>query len=115
VVLTTFGVYAVVTYAMARRTREIGIRMALGAGAPEVLRLVVRQGLRPTITGLAIGGLSFWLAGGLLERFALSLPTFDVVTMAVLGLGVAAVTLTAMAAPAARALRVDPAIALRNE
>jgi putative ABC transport system permease protein len=115
VVLTTFGVYAVVASAIARRTREIGIRMALGARATGVLGLVVGQGLVPAGVGLAAGYGAFALASPLLERFALKVPALGVVNGALLTLAVGVVAVVAMVVPAVRALRVDPVKALREQ
>jgi predicted permease len=114
-ILTTFGVYAVVASAIAKRTREIGIRMALGAHAPGVLRLVVTQGLPPVVTGLAAGTIAFWWFGGALSRFLLTVPAFDVVTMAAMVGGILLITVIAMLVPARRAMSIDPALTLRSE
>ncbi len=115
VVLTSLGVYAVVAYAIARRTREIGIRMALGARATGVLGLVVRQGLRPVGVGLAAGCAAFYLGSRSLQAFAMALPVFDVPTLMGLPAGIAAMALAAMVIPARRALSIDPARALRED
>jgi putative ABC transport system permease protein len=115
VVLTAFGVYAVVSYAVAQRTKEIGIRVALGAERTGVLALVVRQGAWPVVLGLTAGVGAFWFTSGLLRQFALSQPVFDGATVAGLAVGVGMLASVAMIVPARRALRVDPASTLRNE
>jgi predicted permease len=115
VVLTTFGIYAVVAYSIARRTREIGIRLALGARAAGVLRLVMTQGLWPVLAGLAAGGVTFWWFSGALSRFLLSVPPFDVWTVLAMTLGIGAIAALAMLLPARRALSIDPAVTLRSE
>jgi putative ABC transport system permease protein len=115
VVLTTFGVYAVVAYAIARRTREIGIRVALGAEAPGVLALVARQGLRPIAAGSIAGAAALWWFGDLLSRFLLSIPAFDAWALAAIASGVALVATLAMILPARHALAVDPVVALRTD
>jgi predicted permease len=114
-VLTAFGVYAVVAYAIARRTREIGIRVALGAHAAGVLRLVLRQGIRPVVTGLAAGTLAFWWFSGALSRFLLSVPAFDLLSAAAMATAIVVMTIAAMLVPARRALSIDPALTLRTE
>ena len=115
VVLTAFGVYAVVAYAVARRTREIGIRVALGAPAADVLHLVVRQGVWPVAAGLGAGALAFWWFGGTLSRFLLSVPAFDLVSAAAIVSAMLLIAVAAMLVPARRALSVDPAVTLRSE
>ena len=114
-VLTGFGVYAVVAYAIARRAREIGIRVALGAQAGGVLRLVVRQGVWPVALGLAAGTFAFWWFGGALSRFLLSVPAFDVLSATSMVAAIMLITVVAMVIPARRALSIDPATTLRME
>ena len=113
--LAGLGIYGVMSYATAQRTREFGIRIALGAQARDVLRLVIRQGLVLALIGLAIG-----LAGALaLTRLMTSvlygISATDVVTFASVTLLLALVVLLACWIPARRAMRVDPMIALRCE
>jgi putative ABC transport system permease protein len=115
IVLSALGVYAVVTFAVARRTKEIGIRLALGADRGGVLRLVVRQGAWPVSVGLGAGVAVFWLLSGALQQFALSQPVFDGVTVASLVSGAGLLALLATIVPARRALGVDPATTLRQE
>jgi putative ABC transport system permease protein len=113
--LAVMGIYGVVAYSVTQRTREIGVRVALGAGPRDVLRLVVRGGLRLTVAGLAAGvivslGLSHVLAGLLYGLNPLDGVVFGGVVMLLL-----TVSLLACYLPARRALRVDPMIALRAE
>lgn len=115
VVLTALAVYAIVSYAVTRRTKEIGIRLALGAETTGVLALVLRQGAWPVSLGLGVGVTAFWLVSGRLRQFALSQPVFDGVTVAALMGGVGVLACAAMIVPARRALRVDPASTLRND
>ncbi len=115
VVLAAVGVYGVVAYVVAGRTREIGLRMALGADARSVLGLVLRQGMRPAALGVALGlfgGLAGarLLTGMLFQTRATDPATF--VAVALFTLGVAAV---ACLVPARRATRIPPASALRSE
>jgi predicted permease len=115
IVLTAFGLYALVAYAVAHRTREIGIRIALGANARTVVTLVVRQGLVPVIVGLVAGSMAFRLSGWAIQRFLFALPLFGGWPFIALTLAIAAVAVVAMIAPARRALAVDPVAALRND
>ncbi|HEV2425849.1 MAG TPA: ABC transporter permease [Terriglobia bacterium] len=114
-ILATVGIYGTVAYSARQRTREIGIRMALGAGRRDVVRLVLGQGLRLTAAGLGLG-LALSLA---LTRF-LSTQLFgisatDPLTFAAVALCLGAVALAACYLPARRALRVEPITALRQE
>ncbi len=113
--LTAIGIYAVIAYSVVQRTREIGIRMALGAQSRDVLKLVVRNGMKLALIGVAVG-----LAGALaLSRLVSSLlfgvtPT-DTLTFAAVLIGLLGVALLACYIPARRATKVDPLEALRNE
>jgi ABC-type antimicrobial peptide transport system permease subunit len=109
------GVYGVVAYAVSQQTREIGIRIALGARNLDVFRLVSLSGLRPTLLGLVAGlaasfGLARLLAVLLYGLNPMSVPVFTTVVALVL-----AVSLLACWLPARRAARVDPIEALRQE
>jgi ABC-type antimicrobial peptide transport system permease subunit len=113
--LAILGLYAVVSYGVTSRTGEIGVRMALGATGPDVLRLVAREGLRLTLTGLGVG-----LAFALGLSFILSHVLFGVHTVDTVAFPAVITLLVATAAfacwlPARRATRVDPVIALRAE
>jgi putative ABC transport system permease protein len=113
--LASVGLYGVLAFSVAQRTREIGIRMALGAQAGDVLRLVLRQGLGLSLVGVAVG-IAASLAGtrvlrGLLYGVA---PT-DPATFAAVALLLVTVALVACLIPARRALRVDPVVALRHD
>jgi putative ABC transport system permease protein len=114
-VLAAVGIYGLVSYSVTQRTHEIGIRIALGARAANVLSLIVRNGLTLVLTGIAIG-----IAGALmLTRFLTSLlfgvtPT-DGVTFVAVSLVFFVVAMLAALIPALRAMRVDPLVALRYE
>jgi ABC-type antimicrobial peptide transport system permease subunit len=113
--LAAAGLYGVISHLAGQRTREIGIRMALGAQPPDVFRLVVGQGMRWTVMGVAIG-----LAGALgmtqlLETLVFGVSATDPATFIGTALALCAVALLASYLPARRAMRVDPVIALREE
>jgi putative ABC transport system permease protein len=113
--LALIGIYGVMSYTVARRTPEIGIRVALGAGAGDVLRLVLGRGLLLIAGGLAVGiagalGLTRLLKGLLYGVSATDLPSYGLAAALL-----AAVAVAACLVPAARAIRIHPAMALRNE
>jgi ABC-type antimicrobial peptide transport system permease subunit len=114
-VLGAVGIYGVISYAVARRTREIGVRVALGAGTGDVLRMVLREGGTLAAAGLIVGLLAALAAGramsGLLYGVAPGDPAVLVSVAAVLG----AVALAASFVPARRAAAVDPLVAMRAE
>ncbi len=115
VTLASVGVYGVVAYAVAQRTREIGVRMALGAGRRELLGLILWQGLRPALAGVA-AGLALALVSGRVirgELYAVQ-PQDPLTFIAVTGL-LLVVVVAACLVPARRATRVAPAIALRSD
>ncbi len=113
--LAVIGLYAVVSYTVTRRTREIGLRMALGAGRADVLRLVVRDAMRLTVMGIALGLLVSFGLGALLSRVLVGLPRVDLLVLASVTAILLAVSAFACYVPARRAVRVDPMIALRAE
>jgi putative ABC transport system permease protein len=114
-ILALAGVYGVLAYSVARRTSEIGVRLALGAQHDRVLRLVLAQGMRPVFAGLAIGlAATFWLSR-LMASLLFGVEPRDPLTYAIAsGLLIAVATL-ACYLPARRVLRIEPAIALRTE
>ncbi|HXT29457.1 MAG TPA: ABC transporter permease [Vicinamibacterales bacterium] len=109
------GVYGVVAYAAAQRTREIGVRMALGAPAGDVRKLFLRHGLRLTALGIASGiGIALMLTRAM-SAFLFGVGPMDPITYAAVSALLAAMTLVATYLPAHRASRVDPVVALRAE
>jgi predicted permease len=111
--LAAIGVYGVTSFGVAQRTREIGVRMALGARSPDVVRLVVRDGMRLVAIGLALGLALAFGAGRSLETFLYGVKGRDGVTFVVVPLVLAAVALVACLVPARRATKLDPLTALR--
>jgi putative ABC transport system permease protein len=114
-VLALIGVYGVMSYAVAQRTREIGIRMALGAGRKEVMRMVLARGLRTIAAGTVVGLLAAYLGARLIERQLFGVPPGDLVTFVSVPVLLAMVAAVACWVPARRAARVDPGIALQAE
>jgi putative ABC transport system permease protein len=113
VLLAAIGIYGVIAHAVSQRTREIGLRIALGAGRGDVLRLVIGQALMLAACGLALGFVLGAGAGRLMRGLLFGVEPFDPITFAAAGAGFVVVTLVASATPAIRAARVDPADALR--
>jgi putative ABC transport system permease protein len=114
-VLAVAGVYGVMSYLVSQRTHEIGVRMALGAGRREVVRMVLGRGLRNALAGAALGLMLTVMASVAMRRFVIGIGVVDVWTYLSAVLGILAVVLVASAWPAWRASRVDPLVALRNE
>ncbi|MDP1570389.1 MAG: ABC transporter permease [Vicinamibacterales bacterium] len=112
-VLAVAGIYGTVAYAVAQRTSEIGIRLALGATPGEILRLIMWQAFKPVAAGLVVGVMASWLVSRALERLVYGISTTDPVTFMILPALLALVALAASGIPAIRAMRVDPMIALR--
>jgi putative ABC transport system permease protein len=115
VILASVGIYGVLSYIVGQRTREIGVRMALGARGGDVLRMVLGNGLRLTLLGVVLGGLGAALAGRALGKLLYGITPTDPVTFAAVSLLLTAIAAIACYLPARRATRVDPMIALRAE
>ena len=112
--LSSIGIYSVLAYAVKRRTREIGIRMALGADGGDLVRMIVLQGMRPALIGLAVGIASSLLLGRLLAGLVFGIAPTDPLTFAAASAVLSAVALAACALPAWRATRVQPTEALQE-
>jgi len=112
--LSALGIYSVLSYGVRRRTREIGIRMALGANRRDVLRLIVFQGMRPALIGLAVGLAGALALGRALSSLVFGVRATDPLTFAAVSLLLGLVALAACAVPAWRASRVHPTEALNE-
>jgi ABC-type antimicrobial peptide transport system permease subunit len=113
--LAIVGIHGVVAYSAAQRTGELAIRMAVGASAKEVVRLVVADGMRPVLIGVGLGlGAALALAR-LIQNLLFGISATDPVTFIAVAGGLSAVALLACLVPAARASRLDPLVALRRD
>ncbi len=114
-VLAVVGIYGVIAYTVNQRTTEIGIRVALGAQSSDVLRLIVGDGLRLMLAGVALGLASAWAMTRVLARFLFEVTPTDTATFVLVPTLLTAIALAASYVPAQRALRVDPARSLRAD
>lgn len=113
--LATIGIYGLMSYSVAQRTREIGIRMALGASPAQVRRMVLRQGMATTLAGILIGLAGSFLLARLMESFLFGVAASDPPTYITVTLVLLIAALLACYLPARRATGVDPMVALRHE
>jgi ABC-type antimicrobial peptide transport system permease subunit len=115
VLLAAIGVYGVLSYSVARRTGEIGIRMALGARREQVLRFVLRDGLRLIGAGIVVGAVAALIGTRFLKAFLFGVEPLDPTSFAGAAALLLLIALGAAFVPAAHASRVDPLTALRHE
>jgi ABC-type antimicrobial peptide transport system permease subunit len=113
--LASVGIYSVLAYTVRQRVREIGIRMAMGAQAGDMLRLLVAGGMRPTLLGIAIGVAVAVALSRVLATLVFGVRPMDVPTFLACALLLATVSLVACLIPTYRATRVDPLQALRED
>ena len=113
--LAAVGIYGVMAYSVTQRTREIGVRMALGATTDDVTRLVVRQGMRPALVGIGVGLVAALAGARLIASLLYDVSAADPLTFVVVPLFLAAVAALATYLPARRATRVTPTVALQSE
>jgi ABC-type antimicrobial peptide transport system permease subunit len=114
-VLAAVGIYGVISYSVAQRTREVGIRMALGARTIDVIKLVVRDGLKLVLIGVGVGLAGAFGLTRLMTTLLFGVTPTDALTYATVALGLVVVALIACCIPARRATKVDPLVALRFE
>jgi ABC-type antimicrobial peptide transport system permease subunit len=115
VILGVVGLYGVVAYSVSQRTREIGVRMALGAQRTSVHRMIMKEAGRLTLVGLLIGLAGSVIAATLMRGLLFGVSSWDAPTLTAVAVGLGGASLLASYIPARRAARIDPIIALRCE
>jgi putative ABC transport system permease protein len=115
VLLSIVGIYGVISYLVAQRAQEFGVRLALGATPRTIVWMALRQGLRMTVIGAVVGLIGTAALAGVMTRMLYEISPLDPVTLGVAAGALTVVGLLASAVPARRAMRVDPMAALRHE
>jgi ABC-type antimicrobial peptide transport system permease subunit len=115
VVLTVVGIYGILAYTVIERRRELGVRMALGAAPQQVLRLMLRDGLRVSAAGIVAGAVLSLAVGPLVSALLFGVSARDPATLVGVPMLVTLISLAACYIPARRAARIDPVIALRED
>jgi ABC-type antimicrobial peptide transport system permease subunit len=113
--LAAIGIYSVLSYSVKQRVQEIGIRLALGARIGDVLRMVIVEGMKPTLLGVVLGTVGALAMGHVLASLVYGVKPTDPLTFLVVAVLLAAIALFATIIPAYRAAKVDPLVALRYE
>jgi putative ABC transport system permease protein len=112
--LAAVGVYGVISYSVAGRTREIGVRVALGAKRGEITRMILAEGARPVILGVVVGLAGAWFATRLVESMLFGVTRTDPVTYSLIPIALVSVGVLASLVPALRATSIAPTEALRE-
>jgi putative ABC transport system permease protein len=113
--LAAGGLYGILSFSVAKRTREMGLRMALGAGKSDVLYLVLREGLRLSLLGLAVGVVGALAIGKVISSLLFGMEAFDLWTFITASATLLMIAVAASLMPALRAVSTDPMVALRSE
>ena len=114
-ILAAVGIYGVMNYAVLQRTREIGIRMSLGAGHSEILQMVMSQGMKQAVAGILTGIAAAVLLSRLMVQMLFGVQSTDPFTFIGVSIILILTALAAIAIPARKALRIEPIVALRTE
>jgi putative ABC transport system permease protein len=114
-VLAAIGIYGLMSYSVEQQTAELGIRMALGAGKPDLFRLILKQGMTPALIGVGSGLVLGLLATRVLAKLLFGVKPNDPFSFAAVAVVLTAVALVSVYIPARRAMSLDPLIALRQE
>jgi putative ABC transport system permease protein len=114
-VLASVGIYGLISYSVAQRTQEIGVRMALGASTKQVFQMVLAQGLRLTVTGLVIGLVAAFALTRLMANLLFGVKSTDPSVFAMISLLLMTIAAIASLIPARRAMKIDPMTAMRYE
>jgi putative ABC transport system permease protein len=114
-ILAAIGIYSVLSYSVRRRVQEIGVRLALGASLSDVLRMIVFEGMRPTLLGVTVGTVGALALARVMASLIYGVKPTDAITFLSVAVVLSVVALVASIIPAYRAAKVDPMVALRYE